>query len=209
MSALTRRPAAILIAGVAALLAPILARQPWVRGTVDDAMIGGSLQQASGDEAVTGFVALGLVILAGTVAAAATRRLGRRVSAVLIALSSLGLGALVMRVILDPGGILGANAAAATGRTGTLTATGEATTSAYLALLPALLGLVCAVLAWRGARHWPEPSSAYDRPDSERPGRRGERVSSDWDRLSEGEDPTSDPTNDTSPTPRPPASSPD
>ena len=65
MSALERRPAAIGIAALSALLTAVAARRPWVRGTVDDAMVGGSLQEATGEEAVTGFVALGLVILAG------------------------------------------------------------------------------------------------------------------------------------------------
>lgn len=192
MSALERRPAAIGIAALSALLTAVAARRPWVRGTVDDAMVGGSLQEATGEEAVTGFVALGLVILAGAVAAAATRRLGRRVAAVLVLLASLGMAGLVLRVILDPGGVLGAITAASTGRTGALSASGETTVWAYVALLPVLGGLLTAALAWRGARSWPEPSAAYDRPGSERPGRRGERVATDWDRLSEGEDPTTD-----------------
>ena len=192
MTALTRRPAAIAIGALSALLAAVTARRPWVRGTVDDAMVGGSLQEATGQEAVTGFVALGLVVLAGAVAAAATRRIGRRVAAVILLLAALALLALVARVILDPEGVLGAIAASSTGRTGALTASGQATVWAYLATLPALSALVTAALAWRGATHWPEPSAAYDRPGTERPGRRGERVTTDWDRLSEGEDPTAD-----------------
>lgn len=193
MSFLRGRPAAILIAALAALLAVILAGRPWITGTVDDAMIGGSVQTVTGAEAVTGTVALGLVILAGSVAAAATRRLGRRVAAVFILLTALGMAALVLRVVLDPSGILGSMTAAATGRTGSLTADGTATAWAYLALIPALLGVLVAALAWRGATAWPLPSSAYDRPGSERPGQRGERVATDWERLSEGEDPTESP----------------
>lgn len=192
MSRLTRRPAAIAIAALSALLTAVTAGRPWVRGTVDDAMVGGSLQEATGQEAVTGFVALGLVILAGAVAAAATRRLGRRVAAVILLLTSLGMAGLTLRVILAPEDVLGAITAASTGRTGTLAATADPTLWAYIALVAALGGLVTAALAWRGAWSWPEPSAAYDRPGAERPGRRGERVSSDWDRLSEGEDPTAD-----------------
>ncbi len=192
MSVLTRRAGAVLIGALAALLTVIAAGRPWIEGTVDDAMIGGSLQQVGGDEAVTGIVALGLVLLAGAVAAAATRTVGRRVAAVILLLTALFLGALVLRVIMDPSAILGSAAAADTGRTGSLTATGEATGWAYLALVPALLGLVLAALAGRGATAWPQPSSAYDRPETERPGKRGERVTSDWERLSEGEDPTAD-----------------
>ena len=52
--------------------------------------------------------------------------------------------------------------------------------------------MVTGVLAWRGVTRWPLPSAAYDRPDAERPGRRGERVATDWERLSGGEDPTTD-----------------
>ena len=190
MSGLGRRPAAIGIAAAAALLTVVVVGRPWVEGVVDDAMIGGSTQQVTGDEAVTGIVALGLVLLAGAVAAAATRRLGRRIAAVILLLGSLGMGALVLRVILDPSGVLGSVAAASTGRTGTLAATASATAWAYAALVPALAGVLVAVLAWRGATVWPEPSPAYDRPGAERPGKRGERVTSDWERLSDRDDPT-------------------
>ena len=192
MSFLRSRPGTIVLAAVTALLAVILAGRPWITGTVDDAMIGGSLQSVTGTDAVTGLVALGLVILAGSVAAAATRSVGRRVAAVFVLLTSLGMAALVVRVLLDPSGILGAMTASATGRTGSLTADGAATVWPYLALVPPLLGLVVAALAWRGATAWPLPSSAYDRPGSERPGQRGERVATDWELLSEGEDPTTD-----------------
>lgn len=192
MSFFTRRPGAILIGAVGALLSVVTAGRPWVEGTVDDAMIGGSLQQVTGQEAVTGIVALGLVLLAGAVAAAATRRLGRRVAAVILLVISVVMAVLVLRVVLDPSGILGSIAAASTGRTGSLTATGEATGWAFVALVPAACGFLLAAIAWRGATAWPQPSSAYDRPAAERPGQRGERVSTDWERLSEGEDPTAD-----------------
>lgn len=192
MSFFTRRPGAILIGAVAALLTVIAAGRPWIEGTVDDAMIGGSLQQVTGDEAVTGIVALGLVLLAGAVAAAASRRIGRRIAAVILLLISLVMATLVLRVVIDPSGILGSIAAASTGRTGSLTALGEATAWAYLGLVPVAGGLLLAALAWRGATAWPQPSSAYDRPGAERPGQRGERVTTDWELLSEGEDPTAD-----------------
>lgn len=197
MNALTSRAGAIGIAAVSALTAAATAGRPWIQGTVDDAMIGGSVQEATGDQAVTGYVALGLVILAGAVAAAATRRIGRRIAAVILLVTAFGLAALVLRVVLDPGSVLGSIAAANTGRTGALTATATATSWAYIALLPALGGLIVAVLAWRGARAWPEPKAAYDRPGGERAGQRGERVTSEWDRLTEGEDPTVDRSPDT------------
>ena len=59
--ALAGSRSAIGIAALSALLTAVAVRRPWVRGTVDDAMVGGSLQEATGEEAVTGFVALGLV----------------------------------------------------------------------------------------------------------------------------------------------------
>ena len=192
MSTLSGRPATIGIAALTALGTAVAARQPWVRGTVDDAMIGGSLQEVTGQEAVTGFVALGLVVLAGAVAAAATRRLGRRVASVVLLAVGATMAVLVTGVILDPDTVLGTAAATVTGRTGTLAADAEATVWAYLALVPALGAMVTGVLAWRGVTRWPLPSAAYDRPDAERPGRRGERVATDWERLSGGEDPTTD-----------------
>ena len=60
MNALTSRAGAIGIAAVSALTAAATAGRPWIQGTVDDAMIGGSVQEATGDQAVTGYVALGL-----------------------------------------------------------------------------------------------------------------------------------------------------
>jgi uncharacterized membrane protein (TIGR02234 family) len=192
MSALTGRGGAIAVGALSALLTAVAARRPWVRGTVEDAMIGGSVQEATGQEAVTGFVALGLVVLAGAVAAAATRRMGRRVASVILLLTAVGMAALVLRVLLDPAQVLGTLAAASTGRTGTLAADAAATPWAFAALLPAVGAFVAAALAWRGATRWPLPSAAYDRPGAERPGRRGERVSTDWERLSSGEDPTTD-----------------
>lgn len=192
MSALSGRPAAIGVGALTALGTAVAARQPWVRGTVNDAMIGGSLQEVTGQEAVTGFVALGLVVLAGAVAAAATRRVGRRVASVVLLVTGATMAVLVLGVILDPETVLGTSAATVTGRTGTLEASAEATVWAYLALVPALGALVTGVLAWRGVTRWPLPSAAYDRPDPEAAGRRGERVATDWERLSGGEDPTTD-----------------
>jgi uncharacterized membrane protein (TIGR02234 family) len=192
MSVLSGRPAVIGVAALTALATAVTARQPWVRGTVDDAMVGGSLQEVTGQEAVTGFVALGLVVLAGAVAAAATRRLGRRVAAVVLLATGATMAVLVLGVLVDPDAVLGAGVAAVTGRTGTLEATAEATPWAYLGLVPAVGAILTGVLAWRGADRWPQPSAAYDRPDTERPGRRGERVATDWERLTSGEDPTTD-----------------
>ena len=163
MSALSGRPATIGIAALTALGTAVAARQPWVRGTVDDAMIGGSLQEVTGQEAVTGFVALGLVVLAGAVAAAATRRLGRRVASVVLLAAGATMAVLVTGVILDPDAVLGTATATVTGRTGTLAADAEATVWAYLALVPALGAMITGVLAWRGVTRWPLPSAAYDR----------------------------------------------
>ena len=192
MSAWTGRPATIGLAALTALGTAVAARQPWVRGTVDDAMIGGSLQEVTGQEAVTGFVALGLVVLAGAVAAAATRRVGRRVASVVLLVAGAVMGVLVTGVLLDPATVLGTSAATVTGRTGTLEASADATAWAYLALVPAIGAVLTGVLCWRGVTRWPLPSAAYDRPDADRPGGRGERVASDWERLSGGEDPTTD-----------------
>ena len=55
---------------------------------------------------------------------------------------------------------------------------------------------VAALLALRGSRRWPDPSSRYDREQAAPSGRRGEVVSSDWEDLSAGVDPTDVPAED-------------
>ena len=167
--------------------------RPWVSGTVHDAVLGTSLVTATGTQVAPGLSALALVVAAAAVATATGGRAVRLVSVVLGGLALAGLAALLVRVAADPSGLLGPVAAASVGRTGSLA------TTAGVTVWPAVgsAGVLLAAVGWAGgllgARTWASPSPRYERRGGAGEavtGPRGQRVSSDWDRLSAGIDPT-------------------
>ncbi len=199
---LTSKGAVLLLAvlGAGTLLAG--GSRTWVSGTVDDPVLGASRVAGSGTEVVPGLVALALAALAAVIATATSGRVARVVTLVIAALATCGLGGLVTRVLLDPSGVLGSVAAQSTGRTGSIETHASATGWAW-AGVAAVAVLAAAVLAAGiGLRRWSGLSSRYEAPTAPRAGApagegrgaRGERVTSDWDRLSVGDDPTDDPT---------------
>lgn len=109
---------------------------------------------------------------------------------------ALGAAALATWVLADPSGRLGPLAATAVGRTGTLPVTAHVTGWAWTGLLAAYGLLGTSLLGALGVRRWPGPTSRYDAPvarsgsDAGRARLRGERVATEWDRLTAGEDPT-------------------
>ncbi len=192
MSRSTRKgPVALLgLAGAGALL--VLGFRPWVEGAVDDAVLGASRVSATGAEVAPGLSAVALVLAAAVVAVVATGRVARVVALVLWAGSLVAAAVLVVRVLADPAGVLGPVAAARVGRTGSVEAVAHPTAWPWLALVAVLLAAVSLVGALLGVRRWAGPSSRYDVPtgDEHVAGPRGERVTSDWDELSAGRDPT-------------------
>ena len=101
-------------------------------------------------------------------------------------------GALVVRALLSPAGVLQPVAASSAGRTGDLPVEAAVTIWPWITLVGVLVGALAWVGAVRGQRDWGGLGRRYAAPDTDRAGSRGERVSSDWDRLSVGEDPTLD-----------------
>ena len=194
MKRLTSKAGVVLLAVLGAGLVIISGRQVWLTGTVEDSVLGASRVEALGTDAAPGAVALALAALAAAAATATSGRVLRWVTAILLAASTLGLGVVVMRALLDADAILGREAAESTGRTGVLETDASATAWPWVALAGvAVLVITTAAIAF-GARRWAGLSERYEVPSGT--GSRGERVGSEWERLSAGDDPTDDPTDD-------------
>ena len=170
--------------------------QDWLSGRVDDAVLGTATVTATGSQAAPGGVALALAVLAAAVAAMVTGARVRTAALVVGVLLALGAAALALRALASPEEILGPIAASAVGRADTLPVAAEVTPWAHAGTASAILLAVAALLALRGSRRWPDPSSRYDREQAAPSGRRGEVVSSDWEDLSAGVDPTDVPAED-------------
>jgi hypothetical protein len=99
---------------------------------------------------------------------------------------------LVVRVLADPAGVLGPVAAARVGRTGSVESVAGATAWPWVALGGLLVTVLALATAVVGSRRWGGLSARYDAPggDEHVAGPRGERVTSAWDELSAGRDPT-------------------
>lgn len=182
MSLLRRRGVLVLLVVLGALVVVVTASRTWLTGAVDDVVLGRTSVSATGAEAAGGVVALALVVVAGAVASAAAGPRARVASLALTGLAALAGIASVVRVVLDPGSVLGPIAAAAAGRTGTIETSPDVGVWPWLAMLgfalaaAALAGLATIRRVDRGL------SSRYDAP--------GRPPQSDWDQLTAGEDPT-------------------
>jgi hypothetical protein len=158
----------------------------WVSGSVDAGGLGASALHGRGSEVAPGALAAALVGMASAVVAATSGRTVR-VLAACSALLAAVLGVIVVAAVLaDPGGALGRLAAAGTARNGTLVAHGRAGVWVWVALAAMLAMGIASLGALVGGRGWNGLSSRYD-AGKPAPGR-----ASAWDRLSRGEDPTSE-----------------
>lgn len=182
MTLLRRRGVLVLLVVLGALVVVVTASRVWLTGAVDDVVLGRTSVSATGADAATGVVALALVVVAGAVASAAAGPRARVAALVLTGLAAVAGVASVVRVVLDPGSVLGPIAAAAAGRTGSIETSPDVGAWPWVAMLgfglaaAALVGLATAPRVHRGL------SSRYDAP--------GHPPQSDWDQLSAGEDPT-------------------
>ncbi len=178
------------LAGAGALL--VVGFRPWVQGAVDDPVLGASRVSATGADVAPGLSAVALVLAAAVVAVVATGRVARVIALVVWAAALVAAAALTVRVLADPAAVLGPVAAARVGRTGSVEAVADVTAWPWLALGAVALGTLAWLAAVVGARRWGGPSQRYEvRPaDGHVAGPRGERVTSDWDELSAGRDPT-------------------
>jgi hypothetical protein len=145
---------------------------------------------ATGSQAAPGLVALALLAAAAVLAAATSGRVGRRIALVLLTAASAGLLLTVVRVLPRRDELLGEIGARAAGRTGTVPVTAALGPWVWVALAAAVVLLLASVRGWLGAGPWRGLSDRYSRTEETVSGARGERVGSDWDRLSSGDDPT-------------------
>ncbi|WP_068401034.1 Trp biosynthesis-associated membrane protein [Kribbia dieselivorans] len=190
LSRLTSKGSVVVLAIVAAVVLMAAARQPWVTGTVNE--VAASRVEATGSEVATGLVALALAAVASAIVAATSGRIVRLITVVLFWACLAGLVATTVRVIADPTGVLGGIAAVRTGLTGSIETTARLTAWPWVALFGEALFAVAGVATLVGMRRWKALGSRYEVDGQDVAGARGERVSSDWDRLSAGDDPTQD-----------------
>lgn len=166
---------------------------------------------AAGSSAAPAAPALALAAAAAAVAVLVTGRLGRRLAAVVLALSGAGTVAACVAVLADPGGAAEAAVSTATGRTGGTPPPGTVTPWVVVALAGGLLAAVAGGYGVARSSTWPVPGRRFETPsgapagvdgggaghpgDAGVTGRAGDPAGPDpigaWDALSRGEDPTS------------------
>lgn len=173
----------------------------WVSGSAGDTVLGASVLNGRGSDVAPGALAAALVGLASAVAAATAGTVVRVIAASSAMLAAVLGVVVIISILTDPGGALGALAAAGTGRSGSVLAHGQSGTWAWVALAATLVmgfGGFCALV---GASRWNGLSSRYDPPVADQTERTsplsstgdpGRRRDMEWDQLSRGEDPTSE-----------------
>lgn len=190
-SVLTRKLVVLLLALLGALVALAATRGVWVSGTVTD-VAGATPAEATGGEAAPGLAGVALVGAAAAVAALTSGRVGRVVSALALLGVLVVVVVLVVRVLLDPASVLGSVAGGRSGTTATLPADASVTAWPWVAaasVVPfalAALGVLLAGGRWSALG----ADSSGGRSATVAGGTGTGAPRSDWDRLSEGEDPT-------------------
>ncbi|MGO1167245.1 MAG: Trp biosynthesis-associated membrane protein [Janibacter sp.] len=195
MSLLTRKPVVVLVAIAAGIVLLAAGRADWITGTVDG-VTGPVSASAVGTEAAPGLAGLALVAMAAAIASTTSGRIARWVCIIALVAVGGGVIALSLRAVLEAPTVLGGVSATHAGVTGELEATASATTWPWIAVIAAVLLLVAAAGAALGSRTWGALGGKYERPGGEDVaqvgGSRGERVDSDWDRVTRGDDPSVD-----------------
>lgn len=196
MNLLSRKIVVILLAIAAGIVLLAAGRADWIQGTVDG-VAGPVRSSALGTEAAPGLAGLALVAMAASIAATTSGRIARWICLTVLGLVAAGVAALAVRTIVDAPGVLGSVAATHSGGTGALEATGSATAWPWIAILASLILLASLVGGVVGGRRWGGLGSKYERPGGDPDadqvgGSRGERVDSDWDRVTLGDDPSVD-----------------
>ena len=188
-SRLTSKLAVVVLALVGSGILLASGGRVWINGTVDDAVLGASRISGTGTEVASGVVALALVGAAAALASATGGAVVRRITLVVLAFAGVAEAVVAARVALAPEGPLGAIAAKAAGRTGSIETHATITAWPWVCVVAGVLLLLAAVAGWLGAAHWRGLGARYEAPTTSA-GARGQRVATDWDRLDAGDDPT-------------------
>jgi uncharacterized membrane protein (TIGR02234 family) len=193
---LTRKPVVVLLAIAAGIVLLAAGRADWITGTVDG-VAGPVRSSATGSEAAPGLAGIALVAMAAAIAATTSGRIARWICLAVLGLVAAGVVALSLRAVLDAPAVLGSVAATHSGGTGALEATGSATTWPWVAVVAAGLLAISCIGGVVGGRRWGGLGGKYERPGGDPDagdvsGARGERVASDWDRVTLGDDPSVD-----------------
>jgi len=193
LTRLTSKRTVLILIVAAASVVLVSGSQEWVSGTVDDVVLGPGALHGRGSQVAPGALAAAIVALASAVVAATSGRVVRTVAAWSALLAGVLGAAVVISVLIDPGGALGRLAAAGTGRSGTLQAQGRAAIWAWVGLAATLVMGAGGLAALLARRRWRGLSSRYDAggPTTGKgpPGASAPSASA-WDQLSRGEDPT-------------------
>jgi uncharacterized membrane protein (TIGR02234 family) len=156
----TRRSGVFALLALGGLLALVGSAQPWWRAVAEGTSVSFSGTEASGGLSQ----ALGVVALAGLLLALTLRAVGRRVLAVLLGLTGLGM-ALVGSLRLQPS----PDAVRTRVRQVSLVDQFSLTTTVWpwLYVVAGVVVLAAALLLWVGAPRWPERPSRFARPGTE------------------------------------------
>lgn len=185
---LTSKRSLVIVGAIAVILLVAANTRTWVSGTVTDAVLQSAHTDASGSKAAPALLAAALVGAAAVLATLTTGRITRWIAAVITLIAGVVAVIATLAAIRKPVQTLGDVATTMTGHTGDRKVTADLTVWPWVALLGGVLLVLAGVLAIVGARAWSGLSSRYDAP-----GKKPARKKSDWDLLSEGEDPTDRP----------------
>ena len=154
----------------------------WLHYTVPRSGLADLPSRATGHAVAGAAATLALVVLAGVVVLPATRGLGRRIAGAVIALAGLGMGYLAVLTIARTTDQL--DVPAASTYTG-----GRATAWPWITLVAGVVAIATGVFATVASRGWPAMGRRYESTGFAKRGPVTE--TSMWDRLDDGDDPTS------------------
>lgn len=168
MTAATRGPRRGPVLGLSALggaLVAVAALPGWVRGRIDDPVLGHRAVEATGQSVAPAILAFALVVLAAVVVAAVTGRVGRIVAGVLTLAAGLASTWSAVAVLQDPSGALSRSVSGSVGRTGAAAVSQVGLTGwPWAALVGGLLAALGGLGIVLGARRWGGSNARYENP---------------------------------------------